>query len=230
VASHCKGGDLFHSVISPSAKTMTGSLPRVLFDNDRVRVSDLRLSPGASFSTTFTYPTVRWQVDEGSDKTGPVADKAVFFEEPNATCELCNAASDSIFRQVWFELKQQPSRSEEETNEILSRAIYSTDVGTKLLFENRWCRVWDFHLGIGEGDPSSPHHHVLDYVYVYVARGRLLGYTHDGKPGLFDSINKDGDVTWNDIPDGAELVPNYAHGGKNGFDDLPMREYLVELK
>jgi hypothetical protein len=74
------------------------------------------------------------------------------------------------------------------------------------------------------------HHHVLDYVYVYVAKGRLLGFTHDGKPGLFDSINEDGDVTWNDIPDGAESNPNFAHGGVNGYNDMPMREYLVELK
>lgn len=209
---------------------MTGSFPRVLFDNDRVRISDLRLPPGASFSTTFIFPTVRWQVDEGLDKTGPIADKEVFFEEPTAKRELHNASADTMFRQVWFELKQPPRRSEEKTKELLSSALYSTEVGTKLLFENKWCRVWDFCLGIGEGDPSSPHHHVLDYVYVYVARGRLLGYTHDGKPGLFDSINEDGDVTWNDIPDGAGLEPRFAHGGKNGYADLPMREYLVEIK
>eukprot|EP00980_Cylindrotheca_fusiformis_P010212 scaffold2271_cov130-Cylindrotheca_fusiformis.AAC.7 len=209
---------------------MTGPPLRVLFDNDRVCVSDVRLAPGESFSTTFIFPTVRWQVDDGLDKTGPVKDKAVFFEDPAATCELHNNATDSVFRQVWFEFKQSPRRSEEEVKELLARAIYSTDVGTKLLFENEWCRVWDFCLGIGEGDPFSPHHHVLDYVFVYVARGRLLGYSHDGKPGLFDSINEDGDVTWNDIPDGAELDPKYAHGGKNGFADLPMREYLVELK
>ena len=87
-----------------------------------------------------------------------------------------------------------------------------------------------YSLAPNEGDPLLPHHHVLDYVFVYVAAGRLLGYTHDGKPGLFDSINEDGDVTWNDIPDGAELDPTFAHGGKNGYEDKPMREYLVELK
>lgn len=204
--------------------------PKVLFDNDRIRVSDLRLSPGESSKVTFTYPTVRWQVDEGLDATGVITDKQVYFQENDSTCELRNVASDSTLRQVWFEIKKKPRRSEEETKEILANAVYSTDVGTELLFENRWCRVWDFCLGIGEGDSSVPHHHVLDYVYIYVAPGRLLGYRHDGTPGLFDSINEDGDVTWNDIPDGAELDPEYAHGGKNGYDHLPMREYLVELK
>jgi hypothetical protein len=60
--------------------------------------------------------------------------------------------------------------------------------------------------------------------------GRLLGYTADGQPGLFDSNNEDGDVQWFDIPEGAGADPAYAHGGRNGYDDRPMREYLVELK
>lgn len=75
-----------------------------------------------------------------------------------------------------------------------------------------------------------PHHHALDYTYIYVANGQLLGFYHDGKRALFDSINEDGDVTWNDIPDGAELDPEYTHGPKNEYGHLPMREYLVELK
>lgn len=204
--------------------------PKVLFNNDRICVSDLRLSPGESSKVTFAHPTIRWQVDDGLNKTGLIPDKQVYFQEVESTSELENVSDTKILRQVWFEIKKEPRRSEEETKALLSEAVYSTDVGTELLFENRWCRVWDFYLDIGEGDPSMPHHHVLDYVYIYVAKGRLLGFHHDGKPGLFDSINEDGDVTWNDIPDGAELDPDYAHGAKNGYDHLPMREYLVELK
>ena len=52
----------------------------------------------------------------------------------------------------------------------------------------------------------------------------------DGTPGLFDSVNEDNDVTWFDIPEGAPEDPSFAHGGKNGYDDRPMREYLVEFK
>ena len=96
---------------------------------------------------------------------------------------------------------------------------------------HRFCRCWDFYLEPGEGDPTkNAHHHVLDYVFVYVAKGRLLGYHPDGNPGLFDSINEDNDVTWEDIPPHAPESIEYAHGGKNGFEDRPMREYLVELK
>lgn len=210
--------------------------PRLLFENNRIRVSDLRLTSGETIAKTFTYPTVRWQVDEGWQKDSDglpvrVNDKHVVFDEAGVSCTIENSSPHGQgFRQIWFEIKKKPSRSEEEVKKALSEAIYTTDVGTNLLLENRWCRVWDFYLEPGAGDPLAPHHHVLDYVFVYVAKGRLLGYSHDGKPGLFDSINEDGDVTWNDIPAGAEKDVHFAHGGKNGYDDIPMREYLVELK
>lgn len=209
-------------------------LPKLLFENDRVRVRDLQLSPGDSIQTTLPFPTVRWQVNEGwhQEQNGQqvkVEDKKVVFDEAGAECTIVNVG-DVAYRQVWFEIKKEPRRTEEEVQKILDSAVYTTDVGTTLLLNNRWCRVWDFYLEPGEGDPMAPHHHVLDYVFVYVAKGRLLGYSHDGKPGLFDSVNEDGDVTWFDIPQGAEMDVSYAHGGKNGYDDLPMREYLVELK
>lgn len=96
---------------------------------------------------------------------------------------------------------------------------------------NKYCRVWDFYLAPDEGDPSrNTHHHVLDYVFVYVAPGRLLGYHPDGRPGLFDSINENNDVSWFDIPPDAPEDTTFAHAGKNGYKDKPMREYLVELK
>jgi hypothetical protein len=224
---------------------MISSVFRILFENDRIRVCDLRLKQGESIRRTFEYPTVRWQVEQGiqlvnadddastSTSKGPLTlvihDKTVIFEDSDTICDIANGGN-SIFRQVWFEIKQEPKRSEQETQKLLDNAIYSTDVGTDLLFENKYCRVWDFYLESGGGDPTKPHHHVLDYVFVYVAKGRLLGYTHDGQPGLFDSVNEDCDVTWNVLPDGAEKMVDCAHGGKNGYADLPLREYLVELK
>lgn len=209
-------------------------IPKLLFENERVRVSDLRLPAGESMQTSLNFPTVRWQVDEGWQKgldgeTVKVDDKHVIFDDSGTGCNIENIGKDN-YRQIWFEIKQEPSRTEEEVKRALSEAVYTTDVGTKLLLENRYCRVWDFYLEPGGGDPSVPHHHCLDYVFVYIAKGRLLGYSHDGQPGLFDSVNEDGDVTWFYIPEGAEKDVNYAHGGKNGYDDLPMREYLVELK
>ena len=51
-----------------------------------------------------------------------------------------------------------------------------------------------------------------------------------GEPAQPAMVNEDGDVSWFDIPSHAATDPAFAHGGKNGYDDRPMREYLIELK
>lgn len=207
---------------------------RLLFENARVRVTDLRLPALAAVSLLHTHPTVRWMVGDGTHSISglpavTVPDKDVKFFSAGSSLHLANK-SDDEYRQVAFEILQPPHHSEAEVKRLLDAAIYPTDVGTKLLLENEWCRVWDFYLPPGGGAYEDVHHHVLDYVFVYVAAGRLLGSHADGTPGLFDSINVDGDVTWFDIPDSAPSDPAYAHGGVNGYADQPMREYLVELK
>jgi hypothetical protein len=208
---------------------------RVLLDNPRVRITDLRLAPGASVRAEHPFPTVRWQVGSSTHCIGgapaiTAEDKAVQFVEASAAWDLAVPADEHRpWRQVLFEIKQKPRFTPAEAAARLASAIYPTNVGTSLLLENDLVRVWDFCLEPGEG-PTAPHHHVLDYCFVYVAAGRLLGYHHDGAPGLFDAVNDDGDATWVELKDDAPSDPAEAHGGKNGYDDRPMREYLVELK
>eukprot|EP00967_Tisochrysis_lutea_P036238 scaffold43598_cov30-Tisochrysis_lutea.AAC.3 len=212
---------------------------RVLFDNSRLRISDMRLAPGeAGGVEAHEFPTLRWQVGDGAhrrlhagkeEEPATVADKATFWVEPGEPFRVLNCGKGE-YRQICWEFKSPPRYTEEVVRKMLTEAKFTTDVGTALLFENSYCRAWDFCLAPGEDHSLEPHHHILDYAFVYVAKGRLLGYSADGKPGYFDSINEDGDVTWFDIPEGAGTDPKYAHGGKNGYDDLPMREYLVELK
>ena len=127
----------------------------VLFENDRVRVADFRLPPGGSFHTSHEYATVRWQVEEGQHALNgasceSVRDKQVFFLEPGESWEIRNTG-DTVYRQITFELKRPPRRTEAEVAALLRSAIYSTDVGTELLLENRWCRVWDFSFLPGGG-------------------------------------------------------------------------------
>jgi hypothetical protein len=220
---------------STDARMLLATASTVLFENDRIRISDFRLAPGESGGLAeHLHPTIRWQVGNGMHQRGneapsSVADKHIFWVDAGSAF-VCTNCGESEYRQICWELKQAPKRDEAEVRRLLDSALYSTDVGTELLFENAYCRVWDFFLEPGAGDLAVPHHHVLDYVFVYVAPGRLLGSFHDGSPGLFDSINDDNDVTWFDIPDGAAQDVSFAHGGKNGYDDRPMREYLVELK
>ena len=119
-----------------------------LFDNARIRISDLRLPAKATTTFQHRFPSVRWQVDPGVHSLGngpstPVADKAVSFMEAGTTW-ACRNDGDAESRQIVFEIKQPPSHTEEEAAALLARAKFSTDVGTELLFENRLCRVWDF--------------------------------------------------------------------------------------
>ena len=49
-----------------------------------------------------------------------------------------------------------------QVKELLSKALCCTDVGTRLLFENKLCRVWDFYLepdATSEVDDGTVHHH-----------------------------------------------------------------------
>lgn len=60
------------------------------------------------------------------------------------------------FRQAVLEfIEPRPKYSGEEVRALLDAAVFSTDVGTALLFENERCRVWDFSFGPGEGTFGS---------------------------------------------------------------------------
>ncbi len=200
------------------------------------------------------------------------------------TGEECNDARTTPpahFRQFAFEfLESRPRYTRERVQELLHSCpkrfvtsretgaevpYCSTDVGTKLLFENDICRVWDFYLEPDEGGTASTvHHHTLPYVSVNTEASRLLGYSaklqdlqsarqadealRNGNITveapvafptaeelkslqIFDSISAGSQVTWTDIPEHACFDHDtYSHGGKNGWSEKPMREYLVELK
>lgn len=224
----------------------------LLFSNDRMKVSDFRLCPSqTSVEYKHEYPTVRWQVAYngtaehsvkitnpaglGDQICGDAADRTVFFVEAGTTWEITNTSNETEYRQIIFEyLSSKPKHTNQEIQDMFANAIHSTDVGTELLFENELCRCWDFYLDPSEGGGADTvHHHCLDYVFINVAPSRLLGIdpvTLSLDDLLFDSVSEDNQVTWNSIPGDAGADVSFAHGGKNGYDDRPMREYLIELK
>eukprot|EP00173_Palmaria_palmata_P001496 Plantae.Rhodophyta-Palmaria_palmata.ctg1843.p1 GENE.Plantae.Rhodophyta-Palmaria_palmata.ctg1843~~Plantae.Rhodophyta-Palmaria_palmata.ctg1843.p1 ORF type:complete len:248 (+),score=32.59 Plantae.Rhodophyta-Palmaria_palmata.ctg1843:86-829(+) len=229
----------------------------LLFANSRVKVFDFRLKPNSlPVVIRHTLPTIRWQVafdaavehavevflDHGGDAEaetlrGCVPDRRVFYVEAGTMWKVSNTSpsTTATYRQIVFELQSAvPKFSETKVGDLFAAAQFSTDVGTALLFENHLVRCWDFFLEPGEGGgPDTVHHHCLDYVFVNVAPSRLLGLhpeTLSMEKLLFDSLSDDAAVTWIDIPEDASNHIRFAHGGKNGFEDRPMREYLVELK
>eukprot|EP01126_Amoeba_proteus_P066612 TRINITY_DN9681_c0_g1_i2.p1 TRINITY_DN9681_c0_g1~~TRINITY_DN9681_c0_g1_i2.p1 ORF type:complete len:225 (-),score=38.26 TRINITY_DN9681_c0_g1_i2:124-798(-) len=219
----------------------------LMFVNKRVRVSNFELP--ASFQCTseihHLYPTIRWCVGDGTFVTTTLGSgtsvvetkhKQVFFVEPGTLWTAFTNKSDLIFRQIVFEiLEQTPKYSEETVKKLRDMTVFSPDVGTKLLFENKWCRCWDFSLETNESVPV--HQHTLDYCFTMVGREtqhRLLGYNPDGSL-QFDSISNDGDVVYQEIKnggfedDGVSVLPEARHAGKNGLSS-EFCEYLVELK
>lgn len=114
-----------------------------LFENDRVIVSDIVLPAGGE-RILFQHPynSIRWQVGEAvhqknENKPAKIPDKDVLFIEKGTKFQLLNVSPVKESRHILFELKKEPKHTEKEVVEILARAVYPTNVGTSLLFENR---------------------------------------------------------------------------------------------
>lgn len=96
----------------------------------------------------------------------------------------------------------------------------STDIGTRLLFENGRIRVWDMQL---EPDAESPlHRHESDYVFIYTTPSRITAYLDAAEPTTNEY--EDGYVQFTEVGEG--LVP---HKIRNSGRQLH-RQILVELK
>ena len=96
----------------------------------------------------------------------------------------------------------------------------SSQVGTKLLFENDRVRVWDLRLAPGES--TGLHRHTTDYLYVVIGDGKLQGSAADGVKRPVQEMS-DGDVVFRNI-DGEDV-----HKAVN-VGDRPWRNIVVELK
>ena len=100
-----------------------------------------------------------------------------------------------------------------------SRTV-SSNVGTKLLFENDRVRVWDLCLLPGES--TGLHRHESDYFYVVIGGGTLQGKNADGSDKPVQEMS-DGEVRFREI-DGEDV-----HEAIN-IGDQPWRNIVVELK
>ena len=120
----------------------------------------------------------------------------------------------------------------QNTGQIAASAVYqrkfimpesttvSSQVGTKLLFENDRVRVWDLRLAPGES--TGLHRHTTDYLYVVLGGGTLQGVDADGNNKPVQEMT-DGDVVFRNI-DGKDI-----HEAIN-IGDRDWRNIVVELK
>jgi quercetin dioxygenase-like cupin family protein len=97
----------------------------------------------------------------------------------------------------------------------------TTEVGTRLLFENDRVRVWDLRLEPGES--TGLHHHDTDYLYVAIGGGTLQGVEAVGTKRPLNTM-ADGEVRFRPIGKDGEI-----HEAINVGDE-PWRNIVVELK
>jgi beta-alanine degradation protein BauB len=107
--------------------------------------------------------------------------------------------------------------SHREVGHTMVEAPLSTDVGTKLLFEDDRCRVWLLTLGAGQA--SDWHLHPNPYVYVATTPGQARTECVDG---TFEESADDIGTARLRAPDAGHRLVNL--GGAE------YRNIIVELK
>ena len=121
-------------------KDVTGfDVDAAISENDKVlKHGDNELAEAVHFAKSkgseVIFATALHQRND--DDPEESADKSVTFVNAGTKFHLANRCSINS-RQIMFELKQEPKHTEEEVANLLSKAIYPTNVGTKLLLENR---------------------------------------------------------------------------------------------
>ena len=99
-------------------------------------------------------------------------------------------------------------------------STHTTDVGTRLLFENERVRVWDLRLAPGES--TGLHRHPCDYLYVVIGDGELQTRYEDGSEDPPRAM-RDGEVHF------RKLAETSVHEAVNrGAGEW--RNIVVELK
>jgi beta-alanine degradation protein BauB len=104
---------------------------------------------------------------------------------------------------------------------MTEKEILSTEIGSKLLFENDRVRVWDLHLAPGESTGLHAHH--CDYFYVVIGDGELEARNPDGSV-MHRGTMQDAEVHFRAI-DGEPAVHEAFNVGRK-----PWRNIIVELK
>ena len=209
---------------------------RVLFDNERLRIIDYRLAPGAQANLTNTVPTVRWQI-KGADEDIPMP---TFHAAGTCTPMSHSAGGTAEHRFFVFEVKGPPKYGEERVRELLRAPNYTSAVGSRMFLENDLVRMWDFHSPVGM---DEFHQHVLDYAFVVIGNHSALNLFHPNASlpngTQYDATFgfMDGHVSWEAVdnggfePDGKlPIMPGCLHSVDTRGISHEFREYLIELK
>lgn len=142
---------------------------------------------------------------------------AAFTQASRARHRLLRCVDSSAFTQVGA--RPTVIGRHLASHRTVDAAQESTNVGTKLLFENDRVRVWEMRLKPGES--SERHTHRNDYLFVYLAPAQLTLFPDDGAPET--SQAHPGGVEYSEVGQGIR------HRVQNTGDSEHW-EILVELK
>jgi hypothetical protein len=90
-------------------------------------------------------------------------------------------------------------------------------IGTRIIFENDFVRVWDMQVGPRGKKPW--HHHKLPYVIIPISGGRVEIENVEGK--IYYGEENGGEAIWRDAGEKHEL---------RNLTDAPYQNVLVEIK
>jgi len=97
----------------------------------------------------------------------------------------------------------------------------TSEVGTKILFENDEVRIWD--LVLQPGERQGFHKHENDYLLIFAGDCRLRSINEDGST-RFESDMKDGQC-FHRVLTGEQDIHDALNAG-----NAPSRNFIVELK
>lgn len=209
---------------------------RVMFENDRARIWEQRLAPGESLAGhTHRLPYVYVVIDGGTIQLGDAIwrsrpDEVGFYAlgpgEERSDPRLENVG-DTLHRSYVIELKPEPPGGYERST-IASGAAHdgktapSTDVGTRVMFENDRVRIWDLRLAPGE--QLGKHIHRVDNFFIMISGG-LIRFENPDDPSDYRDVQFEDDrVTWVNVPPQGKIDNRLENVGTTHHRNL-----LIEL-
>eukprot|EP00931_Biecheleriopsis_adriatica_P061300 TRINITY_DN36856_c0_g1_i1.p1 TRINITY_DN36856_c0_g1~~TRINITY_DN36856_c0_g1_i1.p1 ORF type:complete len:292 (-),score=44.66 TRINITY_DN36856_c0_g1_i1:59-934(-) len=218
----------------------------VHFQNERLRVTEVKVQAGGSATVSFDFPHLRWEVLPAGPTPTP---QPVFYNAGQS--HMLTAKHSAGHREYVFEFLGPPKYTDCEFKEKQAAAWYHGSPGTSFMFENEYCVAWDFRVPGTGGDKHDMHQHTVDHFFVtldlpcslevYVpvsfadlpaADRRVHNVKYAGKldcPDVSTSWRYFGETGSGGFVDGKPAFGPAVHGVCNP-NCSEFREYYVDLK
>lgn len=206
----------------------------VMFENDRVRIWDMSIPPGAAMPAhTHNLPYFYVVVEPGKMRFGDSAwhpkDGATEYYDlkaPKSDPRMVNEG-DSLHREIVVELKPRPNGGYAHENVAMGagpggKTKPTEAPGTHLLYENDRLKVWDLRLKPGE--QLAKHIHRVDNFFVMLSGGLIRFEDPDDATNYRDVQFEDNKVTWVNVPPEGKIDNRLENVGTK-----PHRNLLIEL-